>query len=107
MKNLITYDITKEYIAVHNKFLGVSHKIINVITKNIVFSILIKSKYHIPIEKEQNIITTSIAILINVEMIPIPLAYQQTNAKIGESNVMPHHINIEFTGLKLYIPLYI
>ena len=62
--------------------------------KNIVFIILVKSKYHIPIAKQHNIITVIIDTLIINPIIPLPFAYQQTNAIKGEINVIPYHISI-------------
>lgn len=83
-----------EHIKLYIDFLGVSYKITNVVIKNIVFIILIKSKYHIPIAKEHNNITVIIDTLIINAIIPFPLAYQQTYAIKGEINVIPYHINI-------------
>lgn len=83
-----------EPIKQYMDFFGVSYKTTNVVMKNIVSIILIKSKYHIPILKEHNIMTVIINILITNEIIPLPLAYQQTNAMKGEINVIPYHINI-------------
>ena len=59
-----------------------------------VFIILVKSKYHIPIAKEHNIMAVIIDTLIINAIIPLPLAYQQTNAIKGEINVIPYHISM-------------
>ena len=94
INSLIKYATTIEHIKLYINFLGVSYKITNVIIKNIVFITLIKSKYHIPIAKEHNIITVIIHTLIINAIIPLPLAYQQINAINGEINVIPYHISI-------------
>ena len=83
-----------EHIKLYINFLGVSYKTTNVVTKNIVFIILVKSKYHIPIAKEHNIMTVIIHTLIINAIIPLPLAYQQTNAIKGEINVILYHISM-------------
>ena len=83
-----------EHINVYTDFLGVSYNTANVIIKNIVFIILVKSKYHIPIAKEHNIITVIIYTLIINAIIPLPLAYQQINAIKGEINVIVYHISM-------------
>ena len=57
---MIKYAITMEHIKLYIDFLGVSYKTTNVVIKNIVFIILVKSKYHIPIAKEHNIMTVII-----------------------------------------------
>ncbi len=63
-----------EHIKLYIDFLGVSYKITNVVIKNIVFIILIKSKYHIPIAKEHNNITVIIDTLNYKCNNPIPLS---------------------------------
>ena len=83
-----------EHIKLYIDFLGVSYKTTNVVIKNIVFIILVKSKYHIPIAKQHNIITVIIDTLIINAIIPLPLAYQQTNAIKGEMIVIPYHISM-------------
>ena len=91
---MIKYAITIEHIKLYINSLGVSYKTTNVVIKNIVFITLVKSKYHIPIAKEHNIITVIIATLTINVIIPLPLAYQQTNAIRGEISVIPYHISI-------------
>ena len=83
-----------EHIKLYIDFLGVSYKMTNVVIKNNVFIILVKSKYHIPMAKEHNIMTVTIDTLIINAIIPLPLAYQQTNAIKGEISVIPYHISI-------------
>ena len=75
-------------------FFAVSYKTTNIAIKIIVSIILTKSKYHIPIAKEHNIITVMIHILIIIGIIPLPFEYQHINAKIGENKVIPYHIII-------------
>ena len=75
-------------------FFAVSYKTTNVAIKIIVSIILTKSKYHIPIPNENNIITASIPLHIIIGIIPLPFEYQHINAKIGENKVRPYHIII-------------
>ena len=91
---MIKYAITMEHIKLYIDLLGVSYKTTNVVIKSIVFITLIKSKYHIPIAKEHNIMTVIIDTLIINAIIPLPLAYKQTNAIKGEINVIPYHISM-------------
>ena len=94
MKSLSRKATTRPPISANTLFFGASYKTINVIINIIVFIILVKSKYHIPIPKEHNIITVTIHILIITDIVPLPFEYQHINAKIGENNVIPYHIII-------------
>ena len=91
---MIKYAITMEHIKLYIDLLGVSYKTTNVVIKSIVFIILVKSKYHIPIAKEHNIMTVIIDTLIINAIIPLPLAYQQINAIKGEIKVIAYHISM-------------
>ena len=60
----------------------------------IVYSIPLKSKYHIPLLKHDIDITSIITVLIITENILLLLAYQQIYASNGEIRVNLYHIII-------------
>ena len=60
----------------------------------IVSIMLLKSKYHIPIPNENNIITASIPLHIIIDILLLLFAYQQIKASIGVIKVIIYHIII-------------
>lgn len=74
--------------------LGVLYKTSAVMTNIKLLIMLLQSKYQNPMEKQADIITANIRVSIIRGIIVFPLAYQQINAKTGESKVIPYHIII-------------
>lgn len=75
-------------------FFGFTYKTIQVATNIIKSSMLLNSKYHCPILKQNENIIKSIILLITIEIIFLLFVYQHIYASIGEISVIPYHIII-------------
>ena len=75
-------------------FLGFIYNTKSVDIKIIKSIILFMSKYHIPILKHNISITDRIKLLIMIDTLLSPLAYQEIYANNGDNKVMVYHIII-------------
>lgn len=91
---LIVYANINAPKKLYTLFLGLVYKTIIVAINKIVSMILLKSKYHIPIPKELNIIIASIPQHKINDILLLPLEYQQINARIGVNRVIIYQIII-------------